>query len=377
MGTLRGAGVQVDTARAGRVVLVLLLVTLVVVGLVLLVAGYRKNSQVDDLRAHGVPVSVTVADCLGLMGGSGSNTAGYECTGTYTVRHTTYTEGIPGSTFYRQGTHVAGVVSSDDPGLLSTPSTVASSHPTVTLYVVGAALLLVAGAIVVWLLLRRRARGHHGLRPVAAWWARARRATVAHGRRPGQALALGAVHPAGPEGRHVRGEGRRVPHDEEGLEEAIARADHKERLIGLIAAPVAGGIGLLVSQSMAAQGTTKAASSTAQVLALSLLVLAAAMLASAWFRKRLYLGIAMCLWGLSIFNLHFWGFGVPYLLFGSWYLVRSYRLQQKLKLVPGRRRHPAPQCRRLRPTGPPEKRYTPPVTGPAKPTKAPKPGTEG
>ena len=41
----------------------------------------------------------------------------------------------------------------------------------------------------------------------------------------------------------------------------------------------------------------------------------------------------MALYGLSIFNLHFWGFGVPYLLFGSWYLVRAYRLEQKLKLA--------------------------------------------
>jgi hypothetical protein len=168
------------------------------------------------------------------------------------------------------------------------------------------------------------------------------------------------------------------PTSVEGLEAAIARADDKERLIGLIAAPVAGGIGLLVAQSLAAHGTTKAASSTAQVLALSLLVLAAAMLASAWFRKRLYLGIAMCLYGLSIFNLHFWGFGVPYLLFGSWFLVRAYRLQQKLKLArgddgttrPGGAAGAAPRAR-------PSKRYTPPVTGPAKPAKAPKPGVDG
>jgi hypothetical protein len=168
------------------------------------------------------------------------------------------------------------------------------------------------------------------------------------------------------------------PTSEAGLEELIARADDKERLIGLIAAPVAGGIGLLVAQSLAAHGTTKAASSTAQVLALSLMVLAAAMLASAWFRKRLYLGIAMALWGLSIFNLHFWGFGVPYLLFGAWFLVRAYRLQQKLKLVRGddgtaRSGGTGGSTPRARPS----KRYTPPVTGPAKPAKAPKPGIDG
>ena len=57
-------------------------------------------------------------------------------------------------------------------------------------------------------------------------------------------------------------------------------------------------------------------------------VLALVMLASAWFRKRLYLGIAMALYGLSLFNLHYWGFGVPFILAGAWFLVRAYRLQQ-------------------------------------------------
>ena len=154
--TLRGAGVQVDTARAGRVVLVL--VALVVVGGVLLVAGYRKNAQVDDLRAHGVPVHVTVTRCLGLMGGSGSNAAGDECSGTYTFHGTAYVEGIPGSTFYADGAAVAGVVPSDDPGLLSTPAAVASSHTSVTLYAVGAALVATAVVVVVWLAVRRRRR---------------------------------------------------------------------------------------------------------------------------------------------------------------------------------------------------------------------------
>jgi len=158
------------------------------------------------------------------------------------------------------------------------------------------------------------------------------------------------------------------------IELAIARADDKERLIGLIAAPLAGAIGLLVAQSMAAHGTTKAASSTSQLLAVSLLVLAAVMLASAWWRKRLYLGIAMALYGLSIFNLHFWGFGIPYLLFGSWYLVRAYRLQQKLKLAKGDggTGGTGGPARRASPN----KRYTPPVAGPAKPAKPAKPDTD-
>ena len=156
VGTLRGAGVQVDAARAARLALTVGLVALVVTGAVLVVAGYRKNSQVDELRAGSVPVRVTVVHCLGLMGGSGSNAAGYECTGTYVVHGRTYVEGIPGSTYYPGGTVVAGVVPTGDAGLLSTPSAVAASHDSVVLYVVGGVLLGVAAGIVAWLVLRRR-----------------------------------------------------------------------------------------------------------------------------------------------------------------------------------------------------------------------------
>ncbi len=119
----------------------------------------------------------------------------------------------------------------------------------------------------------------------------------------------------------------------EELEEAVKRADDKERLIGLIAAPLAGMIGLLITSSLAAS-TSKGTHSTAySVLGAVLLALAAAMLAMAWWRKRLYLGIVMALYGLSVFNLRFWGFGVPFVLVGAWYLVRAYRLNQKLKLA--------------------------------------------
>jgi len=156
VGALRGAGVQVDTARAGRVAVALVLVALVVVGLGFLVGGYRRNAQIDQLRSQGVPVQVTVSHCLGLMGGTGSSPAGYECIGTYTFRGTHYVEGVPGSTFYPDRTVIAGVVASGDPGLLSTPASVASSHASATLYIVSGALLGAAAVIVTWLVVRRR-----------------------------------------------------------------------------------------------------------------------------------------------------------------------------------------------------------------------------
>lgn len=123
----------------------------------------------------------------------------------------------------------------------------------------------------------------------------------------------------------------------------VARsADDKERLIGLLAAPVAAAIGLLVIGALIANDPSALLKNghvnrlhvnpsiyydlTGVLLGLSILMLAMAM-----FRKRLYLGIVMALYGLTIFNLHYWGFGVPFLMAGSWLLVRSYRLQRELR----------------------------------------------
>ena len=159
------------------------------------------------------------------------------------------------------------------------------------------------------------------------------------------------------------------PETVEELEDAVARADDKERLIGLSAAPLAGLAAILVVSSYGAKAG-KPVSSVDSTLALVLFGLAAVILATAWFRKRLFLGIACALYGLSVFNLHYWGFGVPFLLIGSWYLVRAYRLQQRLKLA---KDGDAPSG----PGGParrsqPNKRYTPPVPGAPKPPKPPK-----
>ncbi len=156
--TLRGAGVQVDTARAARAAVALGLVVLVVVAAVLFVAGYRKNNQIDELRAHGVPVELTVTGCLGLMGGSGSNLAGDDCSGTYVYGGRTYTEDIPGNTLRATGSKLRGVVVSNDPALFSTPSTVAAEHPSASVYIAPVVLIIVAAGFGGWSLARRRKR---------------------------------------------------------------------------------------------------------------------------------------------------------------------------------------------------------------------------
>ncbi|MHB8245267.1 MAG: hypothetical protein ACYDGN_07930 [Acidimicrobiales bacterium] len=127
----------------------------------------------------------------------------------------------------------------------------------------------------------------------------------------------------------------------EELAAAVRSADDKERLIGLIAAPLAAAIGILVMTALIdgdpparlrGGGLNKlhVSLSLYHDLLLVLLGISIVMLVAALFRKRLLLGILMALFGLAVFNLHYWGFGVPFILGGAWLLVRAYRLQRDL-----------------------------------------------
>ncbi len=152
----------------------------------------------------------------------------------------------------------------------------------------------------------------------------------------------------------------------EEIQAEIARSNDKERNIGVVAAPVAALIGLIISSASINYAKTHNMSvSVYDKLTYVLLALAALILLSSWLRKRLFQGITLALFGLAIFQLHYtyFGFAAPFLLAGAWYLVRAYRLQQELKRAeaagPGAARpkgsaSPAP----ARPRG--NKRYTPP-----------------
>ena len=168
------------------------------------------------------------------------------------------------------------------------------------------------------------------------------------------------------------------------LEDANRYADDKERMIGLLAAPVAALIGLLIVSAdishdpaaTFANGTKNAAHvshSLYMELLVVLLVLSLVMLAAAWFRKRLYLGVAMALYGLTVFNLKYWGFGLPFVLFGAWFMVRAYRAQKALKLATGDAPRGTKEPGSSTAPPRPSKRYTPPT---AKPKRTTNPGGE-
>jgi hypothetical protein len=160
------------------------------------------------------------------------------------------------------------------------------------------------------------------------------------------------------------------PETVEELEDAVRYANDMERLIGLVAAPLAAALSLVLVSALIANnpaatlksGAPNPAHNSVSVyheLGLVLLGMALLLMVAAWFRKRLFMGILLALYGLAIFNLHYWGFGIPFILAGAWYLVKAYRLQRELKLATAGGPRSTPRSNGRGPT--PSKRYTPPT----------------
>jgi hypothetical protein len=210
----------------------------------------------------------------------------------------------------------------------------------------------------------------------------------------GERLRGAIVKPVEPDAAAKAKKADKAPSIEE-LEDRVKYADDKERLTGLLLAPVAGAIGLIVISSLITNdpatylknGTLNPRHVNVSLyhsLTYVLLGLAVVMLGTAFYRKRLFLGIAMALYGLSIFNLHYWGFGVPFVLVGAWLLMRAYRAQRDLREATGdapsgsgaRRRRGGTTPKSARPQ--PNKRYTPrsapPKRSPPKPENEQKAG---
>jgi len=155
---LRGAGVQIDGRRLAAVFVGIVLVTLAVLVVVFTVVGIDKNQQIDQLRNHGVPIGVTVTSCQGLLGGSGSNGAGYSCRGTYQFGGHRYDEQLPGTALYAPGTVVRAVVVPGDPALVSPVAVVNTEHASATVFILPAVFFALLLALLVVLALRRRRR---------------------------------------------------------------------------------------------------------------------------------------------------------------------------------------------------------------------------
>ncbi|HLK42253.1 MAG TPA: hypothetical protein VKV34_02845 [Thermoleophilia bacterium] len=156
---LRGAGVSSDTRRVSAALAGLVVVALVASGVTLLVANFERKAQLDLLRHHGVAVTIDVTACRGLLGGSGSNLAGFACVGTYRLGGRSYVVKVPGTAAHSPGERVAAVAVVSEPGLVSTRQLLAG-HATASSEVV--AVVLLAVALALGLLAGRRLRGRSG-----------------------------------------------------------------------------------------------------------------------------------------------------------------------------------------------------------------------
>jgi hypothetical protein len=103
-----------------------------------------------------VPVPFTVTSCLGLLGGSGSNAAGYACRGTFTLDGHRYDEPIPGNTDHPPGTVLRAVTVPGDPALVRTERDLAGEQTSAKVFVFPTVLLLVLFLLIGVLLFRRR-----------------------------------------------------------------------------------------------------------------------------------------------------------------------------------------------------------------------------
>lgn len=152
---MRGASVDVDVRRAGIAVIALCVLALAATVVVLYVAGFQKNAQITRLREHGVDVEVMVSGCIGLMGGSGSNLAGYDCKGTFTLGGRRYSDSIPGTAAHAPGSRLRAVTVAEDPALLSTPGVIATERASWHVYLLPSILLVVLVLVLTVLILRR------------------------------------------------------------------------------------------------------------------------------------------------------------------------------------------------------------------------------
>jgi len=157
-----GAGTEIDVPRLRRVLTVLVLAALAVLSIVFFIGGANKNSQIDSIRSHGVVVEATITGCEGLLGGSGSNDAGYACNGRFTLNGKHYTKGMPGVSFEKPGTVVREVSLPSDPGLLESPAQAASERASDKVYVLPSVLAVLFVAFGAVVLLRRRQRPSEG-----------------------------------------------------------------------------------------------------------------------------------------------------------------------------------------------------------------------
>jgi hypothetical protein len=123
----------------------------------------NDNARIDRLQSHGIPVTITVTNCIGNIGGSGSNVSGYTCHGEYSVDSTTYHEIIGSmSTLATGGTKVQGVADPSHHSTVELLSAVRKSSASSNRYVTpGLMSVVLIGFVLALLRVARRSDPSH------------------------------------------------------------------------------------------------------------------------------------------------------------------------------------------------------------------------
>ena len=156
-GYIRGGGGVIDTRRLFRVVVGFSIVALVVLVVVLTVEAVHKNSRIDALRHRGVPVDVTVTNCLGILSGTGITVTTFQCNGSFNLDGKSYNAVIAGSTVnHSAGDVVKAVADPKHPTSISTATSLVNAHSSWRAYAVPGVLFAVLVLLVLF----------------AFWWSR-------------------------------------------------------------------------------------------------------------------------------------------------------------------------------------------------------------
>jgi predicted transcriptional regulator len=119
-----------------------------VIVVVTFLSAANDNARIGRMKADGIPVTVTVLDCAGNIGGSGSNAAGYTCRGEYSVGGATYHELIGSmTTFAAPGTTVSAIADPSRPSSVVLASAVKKSDASPSAYVAPGLLAVVLIAL--------------------------------------------------------------------------------------------------------------------------------------------------------------------------------------------------------------------------------------
>jgi hypothetical protein len=163
-GYIRGGGGIVDTRRLFRVVVgsaMVALVALAAVVVALTIKAVHDNSRIDALRHHGVPVDVTVTNCLGILSGTGVTVTSFQCSGSFNLNGRSYNAVIAGSNLnHSPGDVVKAVADPRHPTSIATPTSLQNAHSSWRAFIAPAVTLVVLITLIAVILWWRRRKAN-------------------------------------------------------------------------------------------------------------------------------------------------------------------------------------------------------------------------